>query len=88
MSQDLEKTALIGRETLLLHPSQMGNIKKEIFKTLHKKKQVWDDSLKGIITKFEKVQLLNGGRARIMDDSPYLQYQVRYTVHYLQPEVG
>ena len=73
------------RETILLHPSQLSNVKKEILKTVHKKKKTWDDSLKGIITKIEKVQLLNGGRARIMDDSPYLQYQVRYQVNYLQP---
>lgn len=84
-SGDFIKTAEIERETILLHPSQLNDVKKELFKELQKKKRVWNDPLKGIITKFERVQLLNGGKAKIMDDSPYLHYQVRYICHYLQP---
>ena len=71
-SEDFIKTAEIERETILLHPSQLNDVKKELFKELQKKKNIWNDELQGMITKFERVQLLNGGRAKIMDDSPYL----------------
>ena len=89
MSEDfIVKTAEVERETILLHPSQLHDVKKGLFQELHKKKNVWNDTVRGIITRYERVQLLNGGRAKIMDDSPYLHYQVRYIVHYLQPQIG
>ncbi len=47
----------------------------------------WDDQLKGIVLAFEKVQLMNGGKGRIMDDYSWIQYIVRYSVTYAQPKV-
>ena len=45
---------------------------------VHKKKGKWNDELNGVITKVSEIKLLNGGRAKIMDDSPYLHYLIRY----------
>ena len=63
-------------------------MKKGIKRELTKKKNRWNDELKGIITKISEVKVLNQGIAKINDDSPFLHYQVRYNIDYLRPEVG
>ena len=63
-------------------------MKKELLNELKKKKRVWNDDFKGIVTKLSNIRLLNGGNARLMDDSPYLQYLMSYDAKYLQPQVG
>ena len=65
----------------------MANIKQSILKELNKKLMKWDDQLKGIVLSLEKVQLMNGGKGRIMDDYSWIQYIVRYRVTYAQPKV-
>ena len=70
----LLKQARRERHTVLVHPSQLGAVQKDICKQLKRKTGRWDDELKGIVTKISKVEILNGGRAKVMDDSPYLQY--------------
>ena len=83
------KQAKVDRETVLLHPSQLHNVKREIVKELVKKLRKWDDRLKGIITKIQHVRILNEGVAQLMDDSAYLHYQVKYQLEYLpMPEIG
>ena len=47
---DLYHTVQIENDTVLLHPSQLGDVKKGIVVELAKKKQKWDDELKGICT--------------------------------------
>ena len=47
---DLYHTVQVENDTVLLHPSQLGNVKKGIVDELAKKKQKWDDELKGICT--------------------------------------
>ena len=76
---------MVERETILLHPSQLNNVKRELVREISKKKTTWNEELKGIITKVSHIRLLNGGKALIMDDSPFLHYQVKYTLNYLEP---
>lgn len=71
----------------MLHPSDTVNIKLSILKELNKKLMKWDDQLKGIFLSFDKVQIMNGGKGRIMDDYAWIQYVVRYRVTYAQPRV-
>jgi hypothetical protein len=71
----------------MLHPSDTVNIKLSILKELNKKLMKWDDGIKGIFLSYDKVQILNSGKGRIMDDSPWVQYVVRYKVTYAQPRV-
>lgn len=74
-------------DKVLLHPSDTVNIKLSILKELNKKLMKWDDGLKGIFLSYDKVQILNGGKGRIMDDYAWLQYVVRYKVTFAQPKV-
>ena len=82
------KKVQINNDVVLLHPSQLSNVKKEIVKELSKKKQKWNDELKGVVTGINEIKLLNGGKGLIKDDMPHLHYYVRYNVNYVQPEVG
>ena len=59
-----------------------------MLKELYKQKSKWNDELKGIVTAVTNVKVLNGARALIKDDSPFLHYQVRYDISFLKPEVG
>ena len=68
------QTAHINNETILLHPSQLDDVKRNILKELKSRKSRWNDELKGVITKISKIMILNGGVAKIMDDSPLLHY--------------
>ena len=71
---ELLNHATVDNDTLLLHPSQIGELKKNILKELFKQKNKWSDELKGVITAVKNVKVLNGGRAMIKDDSAYLHY--------------
>ena len=84
----LAQTATIDNDTLLLHPSQLNNMKKNVLKELYKKKNKWNDEVKGIITSVTNIKVLNGGRAKVMDCEPHLHYQVRYDISYIRPEIG
>ena len=53
-----------------------------------RKQAKWDTRLKGFVLSCDKLRILNGGKAFIMDDSPYLQYLVKYDVKFLRPQVG
>ena len=71
---DLYHTVQVDNDTVLLHPSQLGDVKKGLVDELYKKKQKWDDSLKGICTSITDIRLLNGGRGFIKDDMPHVHY--------------
>ena len=73
---------------ILLHPSQLSDIKSQVLIELNKKLFKWDDQLKGIILSFSGVQILNGGRGRIMDDFQWVHHKVRFSAVYIQPSVG
>ena len=53
-----------------------------------RKKAKWDPRLPGFVLSCEKLRILNGGKAILMDDSPYLQYLVKYDIKFLRPQVG
>ena len=55
---------------------------------LNKKLNKWDDNLNGIFISYNKVQVLDGGKGRIMDDYASVHYTVRYHAIYIQPSVG
>ena len=67
----------------MLHPSQVGEFKIQILAELNKKLNKWDDNLRGILLSYNKVQILNGGKGRIMDDFASIHYEVRYNAVYL-----
>ena len=75
---DLYHTVQVDNDTVLLHPSQLANVKKGIVEELSKKKQKWDDGLKGICTTITDIRLLNGGQGFIKDDMAHVHYQVKY----------
>ena len=77
-----------NRDKILLHPSQVGDIKNQILAEMNKKLNKWDDNLRGIFLSYNKVQILDGAKGRIMDDFASVHYQVRYNAIYLQPTVG
>ena len=70
-------------DKILLHPSQVGEFKIQILAELNKKLSKWDDNLRGIMLSYNKVQILNGGKGRIMDDFASIHYEVRYNAVYL-----
>ena len=81
-------TAAIDRDVVLIHPSQLSNLKKSVLKELHKKKNKWNDEVKGVITQVSKIQILNGGRGKLVDVETHLHYQVRYEIQFIKPQVG
>ena len=72
----------------MLHPSQVGDFKNQILAELNKRLNKWDDNLKGVFISYNKVQVLEGGKGRIMDDYASVHYSVRYHAIYIQPTVG
>eukprot|EP00347_Sterkiella_histriomuscorum_P023312 403335132 len=74
-------------DKIMLHPSDTVNIKHSIMKELNKKLMKWDDQVRGVFVSFQNVQILNGGKGRIMDDFAWIQYNVRFTVTYAQPKI-
>ena len=80
---------MAAREQVLLHPSQLGNIKKSIPLELRKKLKKFDQVNQGVLTKFtSKFRVLHGGRGRIVDTSSYVQYTVKYSCTFAKPTVG
>lgn len=41
-------------------------------KELNKKLMKWDDQLRGVFLAFQNVQIMNGGKGRIMDDFAWI----------------
>ena len=76
-------------EVLLLHPSALGGVKKEVGRQLKRKVGQWDPERNGVLVAFQgKKEVLNGGRGKVVDTSPYVHLVVRYTGLYARPEVG
>ena len=66
------KKVQVNNDIILLHPSQLNNVKKELMKELYKKKTKWDDELKGVVVAINEIKLLNGGQGLIKDDHPHV----------------
>jgi DNA-directed RNA polymerase subunit E'/Rpb7 len=64
-------------------------LKKYIPIELKKKLKKFDQVHQGVLTDFtSKFQVLYGGRGRIVDTSPFVQYTVRYSCLYAKPQIG
>ena len=73
----------------MIHPSALGNIKSEVAKQLKKRIGSWDPERDGVLVSYKgRKQVLNGGRGRVVDTSPFVQLVVRYTGVYAKPTVG
>ena len=73
-------------EVLLVHPSALVNIKQEVSKQMKRKLGQWDPERQGVLVSFKgRKQVLNGGRGRIVDTSPYVHLVVKYTGVYARP---
>ena len=76
-------------ETLLLHPNQLDKVKNAIGQELKRKVGQWDHERQGVLTRFVgKRQILNGGRGRVLDTSPYIHMTVRYSAIFARPTIG
>ena len=82
-TSEIYHSVQVDNDIVLLHPSQLTNVKKGIVDELSKKKQKWDDELKGICTSITDIRLLNGGMGLIKDDMPHVHYQVKYKQVYV-----
>ena len=73
----------------MIHPSALGNVKSEVGKQLKKRVGAWDPVRDGVLVAYKgRKQVLNGGRGRVVDTSPFVQLVVRYTGVYAKPTVG
>ena len=64
-------------------------MKKQIPIELKKKLKKFDQIHQGVLSHFtSKFSVLYGGRGRIVDTSPFVQYTVRYTAVFAKPKVG
>ena len=71
---------------ILIHPGDLSNVKKDVGAQLTKKVGQWDPERSGVLVSFKgRKQILNGGRGRVVDTSPYVQLVVRYTGVYAKP---
>lgn len=76
-------------EQILLHPSQLSEIKKAVAGELNKKIGIWDHERGGVLVGFKgKRSILNGGRGRVVDTSPWIHLVVRYTAAFARPVEG
>ena len=76
-------------EQVLLHPSQLSEVKKAVGSELKKKIGIWDHERQGVLVGFKgKRQILNGARGRVIDTSPWIHLVVRYTANFARPVEG
>ena len=76
-------------EILLCHPSALSDIKHEVSKQLKRRLGQWNPEQQGVLISYKgRKQILNGGRGRIVDTSPYVHLAVKYTGVYARPYVG
>ena len=69
-----------------MHPSNLSNIKHEVGKQLKKKIGTWDPERNGVLVSYQgRKEVLNGGRGKIVDTSPYVHLVIRYTGVYARP---
>ncbi len=77
------------REEVMLHPSDLGNIKKAIPQILKNRLKKFDQVRQGVLSHFtSKFEVLYGGRGRIEGTSPLVGYTVRYSAVFSKPTVG
>merc|ERR1719469_31518 len=76
-------------EVLLIHPSALGDVKREVGKQLKKKVGQWDPERNGVLVAYKgKREVMNGGRGRVVDISPFVHLNIRYTAVYAKPTIG
>ena len=73
----------------MIHPSALGDIKREVGKQLKRKIGQWHPESNGVLVAYKgRREVLNGGRGRVVDTSPFVHLNVRYTAVYAKPTVG
>ena len=76
-------------EVILVHPSALNNVKKDVSKQLKQKLGQWDPVRQGVLVDFKgRKQIKNNGRGKVVDTSPFVHLVVKYTGVYAKPVIG